>query len=71
MRFAFQYSKNKTNHLISSNRHNSATANIAVHYLKRGDTKPTGISYNCNNQRKCLRNTYVDCCGLDRSDIIR
>ena len=37
--------KNKTNHPISSNSHPLATANIAVHCLKRGGggIKPTGL----------------------------
>ena len=41
--------KNKTNHPISSNSHPSATANIAIHCLKRGSmyeqTKPFSISW--------------------------
>ena len=40
---------NKTNHPISSNSHPSATANIAIHFLKIGGlgvaTKPTGICH--------------------------
>ena len=48
--------ENKTNHPISSNSHHSTTANIAVHYLKRGggDTKPTGTSYNLDRVRRHL-----------------
>ena len=43
----FQKNKNKTNHPISSNSHPSATANKAIHRLKKGEgvTKPTGTSY--------------------------
>ena len=38
---------NKKNHPISSNSHPMATANIAIHCLKRrdGGTKPTGTSF--------------------------
>ena len=45
----YMYPKNKTNHLISSNSHPSATANKAIHRLKIGGggfTKPRGTSCN-------------------------
>ena len=40
--------KDKTNHLISSKSHPSATENTAIHSLKigRGATKPTGTLNN-------------------------
>ena len=45
-KISFIIAENKTNHPILSNSHLLATANKAIHSLKRGVIKPTGTSYN-------------------------